>query len=131
MLLFTHKVASNSFATPWTIACQAPPPMGFFSGKNTGVGCHFLLQGIFLTQGSNLGLLCCRQTLKYLGKSLLNKYYLGHLINFSLHKSRVASCHIKKINLGSKYYSDFCILKCCGMNKFKSIYYTSLLENVP
>ena len=26
-------------------------------GKNTGAGCHFLLQGIFLTQGSNLGLL--------------------------------------------------------------------------
>ena len=26
-------------------------------GKNTGVGCHFLLQGIFLTQGLNLGLL--------------------------------------------------------------------------
>ena len=25
-------------------------------GKNTGVGCHFLLQAIFLTQGSNLGL---------------------------------------------------------------------------
>ena len=23
-------------------------------GKNTGVGCHFLLQGIFLSQGSNL-----------------------------------------------------------------------------
>ena len=28
-----------------------------FSGKNTGVGCHFLLQGILLTQGSNLHLL--------------------------------------------------------------------------
>ena len=27
-------------------------------GKNTGVGCHFLLQGIFLTQGSNLCILC-------------------------------------------------------------------------
>ena len=25
------------------------------------MGCHFLLQGIFLTQGSNLGLLHCRQ----------------------------------------------------------------------
>ena len=25
-----------------------------FSGKNTGVGCHFLLQGIFLDQGLNL-----------------------------------------------------------------------------
>ena len=32
-------------------------------GKNTGVGCHFLLQGIFLTQGSNPGLPHCRQTL--------------------------------------------------------------------
>ena len=28
-----------------------------FTGKNTGVDCHFLLQGIFLTQGSNLCLL--------------------------------------------------------------------------
>ena len=28
-----------------------------FPGKNTGVGCHFLLQGIFPTQGSNLSLL--------------------------------------------------------------------------
>ena len=37
-------------------------PPGFFCprdfpGNNTGVGCHFLLQGIFLTQGSNLHLL--------------------------------------------------------------------------
>ena len=28
-----------------------------FAGKNTGVGCHFLLQGIFLTEGLNLSLL--------------------------------------------------------------------------
>ena len=34
-----------------------------FSAKSTGVGCHFLLQGIFPTQGSNPGLLHCRQTL--------------------------------------------------------------------
>ena len=34
-----------------------------FPGKSTGMGCHFLLQGIFLTQGSNPGLLHCRQTL--------------------------------------------------------------------
>ena len=27
---------------------------GDFPGKNTGVDCHFLLQGIFLTQGSNI-----------------------------------------------------------------------------
>ena len=29
----------------------------YFLGKNTGVGCHFLLQGIFQTHGSNPGLL--------------------------------------------------------------------------
>ena len=32
-----------------------------FPGKNTGLGCHFLLQGIFLTQGLNPGLPHCRQ----------------------------------------------------------------------
>ena len=32
-------------------------------GKNTGVGCHFLLQEIFLTQGLNPGLPHCMQTL--------------------------------------------------------------------
>ena len=35
---------------------QTPLSMEFFS-KNTGVGCHFLPQGIFPTQGSNLSLL--------------------------------------------------------------------------
>ena len=34
------------FVTP---AHQAPLSMGF-SGKNTGLGCHFLLQRIFLTR---------------------------------------------------------------------------------
>ena len=38
-------------------------------GKNTRVGCHSLLQGIFLTQGLNLGLPHCRQIL----------YHLSHL----------------------------------------------------
>ena len=35
-------------------------------GKNTGVGCRFLLQGIFPTQGLNPGLPHCRQTLYHL-----------------------------------------------------------------
>ena len=46
------SVLSNS-ATPWT-AAHCPWD---FPGKNTGVGCYFLLQGIFLTQGSKLHLL--------------------------------------------------------------------------
>ena len=36
---------------------------GIFPGKNTGVDCHSLLQGIFLIQGSNLDLLHCRWSL--------------------------------------------------------------------
>ena len=35
-------------------------------GQNTGVGCHSLFQGIFPTQGSNLGFLHCRQILYHL-----------------------------------------------------------------
>ena len=40
--------------------------LGASPGKNTGVGCHALLQGIFPTEGSNLcllHLLHCRQIL--------------------------------------------------------------------
>ena len=51
---FSHD---QLFATPWTIAPQAPLSVGF-SGENTGVGCQVLLQGIFPPQGSNLCLLC-------------------------------------------------------------------------
>ena len=41
---------------------QAPLSMDS-PDKNTGVGCHALLQGIFPTQGSNLGLPHCRMIL--------------------------------------------------------------------
>ena len=73
---FRHKYLSRvgPSETPWTAAYQAPPSMGFsrqeyWSGlplpspKNTGVGCHSLLQEIFLTQGLNPGLPHCRQML--------------------------------------------------------------------
>ena len=52
------------FATSWTIVrllCPWSSP-----GKNTGVGSLSLLQGIFLTQGSNPGLLHYRQILYHL-----------------------------------------------------------------
>ena len=39
---------------------------GDFPGKNTGVGCHSLLQETFPTQGLNLGLPHCRQMLNCL-----------------------------------------------------------------
>ena len=40
-------------------------------GKNTGVGCHALLQGIFPTQGSIPGLLHCRWILYHLSHQVL------------------------------------------------------------
>ena len=46
-----------------------------FPGKNSRVGCHFLLQGIFLTQGSNPGLLHWRWILYQL--SHRGSYYLN------------------------------------------------------
>ena len=48
-----------TLASPWTVAHgQRLLCPWHFSGKNTGVGCHFLLQGIFLTQELNPCLLC-------------------------------------------------------------------------
>ena len=44
-------------ATLWTVATRFFCPWDS-PGKNTGEGCHCLLQGIFLTQGSNLYLPC-------------------------------------------------------------------------
>ena len=45
--------------------CSSPGSsvLGGSPGKNTGVGCHALLQGIFLTQGLNPGLTCGRRIL--------------------------------------------------------------------
>ena len=51
-MLFSRSAVSDSFVTPARLLCSWD-----FPGKNIGVGCHFLLQGIFPTQGSNPHLL--------------------------------------------------------------------------
>ena len=58
-----HSVTPNSLQPQWIVACQAPLSMEF-SRQEFGV--HCLLQGIFSTQGLNLGLLHCKQILYYL-----------------------------------------------------------------
>ena len=49
-----HAKSLNSawfFVTPWIVAFQVTLSMGIFPmDKNTGVGSHYLLQGISLTQ---------------------------------------------------------------------------------
>ena len=56
----TEQLNNNSFKCE-PAASQASCLWDFPS--NTGVGCHTLLQGTFLTQGSNPSLLHCRQIL--------------------------------------------------------------------
>ena len=63
------------------------------SGKNTGVGCHFLLQGIFRTQGSNPGLLHCRQTLYHLSHQGSPNKSEGDTISASLKSSENPMTH--------------------------------------
>ena len=57
-----HSVVSDSMRPhrlyPTRLLCPWDSP-----GKNTGVGCHALLQGTFPTQGSNPGLSHCKQIL--------------------------------------------------------------------
>ena len=66
ILYFSYNVSPSVMSsllqprgqTPARLLCPLNSP-----GKNAGVGCHFLLQGIFLTQGWSLSLLHYRQFL--------------------------------------------------------------------
>ena len=49
---FSHFSRLRLFMTPWTVTTRLLCSWDAL-GKNTGVGCHFLLRGIFPTQGSN------------------------------------------------------------------------------
>ena len=57
----SYSVVSNS-VIPWTVARQAALFMEF-SRQYTRVGCNYLIQGIFQTNGLNPGILHCRQIL--------------------------------------------------------------------
>ena len=88
--------------TPWTVACQAPLSMGILQAKNTRMGGHFLLQGIFLTQESNPGLLHCRQIL----------YQLSYQGRPKIH------CIAHQLETHSLYESSL-FTRCCFWEKFE------------
>ena len=67
-----------------------------FLGKNTGVGCHFLLQGIFPTQGSNPGhinLLAGRFFTVPPGKPILNTSNVVKYKHIKSYSQRVYYAH--------------------------------------
>ena len=115
--------------TPSTVARQAPPPWNSPS-KNTGVGSHFLLLGIFPTQGSNpLGLINvphCRQVLyhlNYQGNS--QKMFLSWSSESTirellvLRKAREGSDAFERnlIHAGSAWEIDWLCSLLCNFNK--------------
>ena len=65
------SVMSDSSWPPMGSSVHGDPP-----GKNIGVGSHVLLQEIFPTQGSNLGLPHCRQILYRLSNHQGNTWIL-------------------------------------------------------
>ena len=77
MLSFFSRV--QLCVTPWTVA---PRPLCPWNSpdKNTGVGCHARLQGIFPIQGSNPGLPRCRQILYSLSHQGSQEYWSGYPI---------------------------------------------------
>ena len=50
----------STLCNPMDCSLPGSPVPGDFPGKNTGVSCHGILQGIFPTQGLNPGLPHCR-----------------------------------------------------------------------
>ena len=90
---------------------------GDYPGKNTGVGCHALLRGIFPTQGSNPGLPHCRQILYHLshqGRPLVCTFY-GKPINIPQNW-----CSVEQCGQGSEFRFCLCSGCCYSFSFFKA-----------
>ena len=78
--MFSHYVMSYSFVTPWTATHQAPLSIGFPRQEQLEWAAISFSRGVFLTQGSNPGLLhllhwqVCSLPLSHLGRPLLMLY---------------------------------------------------------
>ena len=80
---------SKFFAASWTVASQAPLYMGF-SRQGYWRGCHFLLQGIFVTQELNPHLFCLLHW-QVGSLPLANLLIIVSLINSSIHYCLIMS----------------------------------------
>ena len=87
-------------------------------GKNTGMGCHALLQGIFPNQGLNPGLLHCRRILYCLSHQGSPKYSISLIksILFMLTHTYLYKLYITSYTYNDLYiiiiYCIFHVIKC-------------------
>ena len=92
----------NPMDYPARIPCPLNSP-----GKNTGVGCHSLLQGIFPTQGSNPSLLHCRQILYHLSypgsKYFICLYWISRFLWLEFVLFIFLSQPVTKLSMVNKY----------------------------
>ena len=88
---FSHSVVSDSLQPHGLQPVRLLSPWDS-PGKNIGVGFHFLLQGIFLTQGLNPSLLDCRQTL----------YQLSYKVSPGSSRHKIKTCYYHE-----KYFTAF------------------------
>ena len=93
------------FVTPWTVAWEATLSIKF-SRQGSGVGCHSFLQGIFLTQELNPGLLYWRQILYHLS----HQRFSQNTIWFS--KSTAGYISKESKNTNSKKYMQPNVQSC-------------------
>ena len=82
-----HSVMSDSLRPHGLQPTRLLRPWDF-SGKDTGVGCHVLLQGIFLTQGQNPGLLHCRRILYHMSTREAHIIQQFHFWKFHLKRTK-------------------------------------------
>ena len=122
--------------TLWDLMDCSPPGSsvcGDSPGKNTGVGCHALLQGIFPTQGSNPGLPHCMWILYHLshqGSSLILTYYThseeGRIIEYCCYWKGCRVIYLKTLNRAGNLFKNFFLI-----SFFKKILSTFLLGILP
>ena len=89
-------------------AFHAPCPWDF-PGKNTGVGCHSLLQGIFLTQGSNPCFLNCRQILYQLSHQAFS-----YITTVQWSNQEIDTILSSKLQWNSDYNNDWAVVVIWG-----------------
>ena len=99
--MFLCLVAQSCLTLCDTMDCSPPGSSvhGDSPGKNTGVGCHAFLQGIFPTQRSNTGLPHCRWILYHLshkgsppGSIYVTSYVLQVIISLLLVMRLILCC---------------------------------------